>query len=232
MNKGKKLMLAVLAMGLLTGCSKFSPDENAVSIGKDGEITAAILDHLDQDYYDAEELKTEVEQAVNTYNQSEGKDCITIEKFQSKDNGEVTLFMKYAGDEDYAAFNHVDFYAGDITDGYNKGGYRFETTFQQIENGKVIRENVDKKEIFRGSNHPMVVFSEEMAVEVPGKILFASSNVQVTGKKSARVGDETAETEAVTESETDTEVPVIAPEEVTVSATSDAEGALAYIIYE
>lgn len=238
MRKTKGLVLAVIAFGLLTGCSRFSPKETAVSIGKDGAVTAAVIDRLDQSYYDADELKANVESSVADYNGSAGEDTITVEKFEVGEEGEVELFMKYASGKDYADFNNVDFYVGDITDGYNNGGYRFETTFRQVEKGKAAGEEIQREEIFAGSNHPMVVFSENMAVEVPGKILYVSSNVEVTGKKSARMAGSGSEGETETESETDDgssgtdgDIQEVTPT-VELITGGDEDTTLAYIIYE
>lgn len=185
MKNTKGLILAVLALCVLTGCSKFSPKETAVSVGKEGTVTAAVIDTLDQSYYDGEELKASVEESVAEYNAGAGEDTITVEEFEIGEEKDVKLFMEYASYKDYAAFNNVDFYVGDITDGYNNGGYRFETTFCQVEKGEAVEGEIKREEIFAGANHPMVVFSEPMAVEVPGEILYVSSNVEVTGKKSA-----------------------------------------------
>lgn len=245
MKKRKGLFLTVMALGLLTGCSRFSPKETAVSIGKDGAVTAAVIDKLDQSYYDADELKSSVESSVTEYNGDAGEDTITVDKFEIGEEGDVKLFMKYASYKDYADFNNVDFYVGDITDGYNNGGYRFETGFYQVEKGKTVGEEIQREEIFKGSNHPMLVFSEDMAVEVPGKILYVSSNVEVTGKKSARMagsgqtaGEETeTETETATQSEsskkdeTEEDVQEVTPT-VELIRSSDSDATLAYIIYE
>lgn len=241
MKRIKGLFLTVMALGLLTGCSRFSPEETAVSIGKDGAVTAAVIDKLDQSYYDAEELKASVESSVAEYNGEAGEDTITIDKFETGEEGEVELFMKYASYRDYAAFNNVDFYVGDITDGYNNGGYRFETGFYQVEKGKIVGEEIQREEIFEGSNHPMMVFSEDMAVEVPGKILYVSSNVEVTGKKSARMagssqttGEETetaAQSESSKQDETEGDVQEVTPT-VELIRSGDSDAALAYIIYE
>ena len=133
MKNTKGLILAVLALCVLTGCSKFSPKETAVSVGKEGTVTAAVIDTLDQSYYDGEELKASVEESVAEYNAGAGEDTITVEEFEIGEEKDVKLFMEYASYKDYAAFNNVDFYVGDITDGYNNGGYRFETTFCQVE---------------------------------------------------------------------------------------------------
>lgn len=235
MKKTKGLILAVLALCVLTGCSKFSPKETAVSVGKEGTVTAAVIDTLDQSYYDGEELKASVEESVAEYNGSAGEDTITVEEFEIGEEKDVKLFMEYASYKDYAAFNNVDFYVGDITDGYNNGGYRFETTFRQVEKGEAVEGEIKREEIFAGANHPMVVFSEPMAVEVPGEILYVSSNVEVTGKKSARMAGAGAEeeTEPASESTAETEGDV---QEITPVVESDTEreekAVLAYIIYE
>ncbi len=240
MRKTKGLILVCAVSCLLAGCSRFSPKETAVSVSKDGKVTAAVIDKLDQSYYDAEELKENIDQAVSDYNGSAGEDTVTVQKFETREEGDVKLFMEYASGKDYAAFNNVDFYVGDITDGYNNAGYRFETTFRQVEKGKAVGDEIAREEIFAGSNHPMLVFSEPMAVEVPGKILYVSSNVEVTGKKSARMAGSRLETETETETEgedsresgSEDEVQEIAPSvEITVTG-GESEAALAYIIYE
>ena len=83
----------------------------------------------------------------------------------------LKLFMEYASYKGYAAFNNVDFYVGDITGSYNNGGYRFETTFcQGGERRSGGRRDKAGKYISR-SQHPMVVFSEPMAVGSSGNPL-------------------------------------------------------------
>lgn len=239
MKKTKGLLLAVVALGLLTGCRKFSPEETAVSIGKDGAVTAAVIDKLDKSYYDAEELKANVESSVAEYTKGAGEDALTVEKLEIGEEGDVELLMKYASYKDYAAFNNVDFYVGDITDAYNNGGYRFETGFYPVEKGEIAGAEIQREEIFEGVNHPMVVFSEDMAVEVPGKILYVSSNVELTGKKSARMAGSGASTE--TESEQATEqkesgaagdAQEITPKVELIQGGENESAGLAYIIYE
>jgi len=249
MRKAKILAIVVLAMGLLGGCSKFSPNETAVLVGKDGAITAAIIDTLDESYYNSEELTKEVNRAVADYNKSTGAESITVETFEIEGNN-VELFMKYAMALDYKAFNNVDFYVGDITNSYNEAGYRFETTFSEVDNGVVLRSEVEREEIFAGLNYSIIVFNEDMEVTVPGKILFISDNLELTGKKSARrVTKNTAsesETQAAAQTESETEVqtednimdidPVVEEpaesEQGGVTQEQTENKSIAYIIYE
>ena len=234
MKRTKGMVLIVLALGMLTACGRSSLKETGVSVGKDGVLTAEVFDTLDQSYYNAEELKANVESSVADYNRGAGEDTITVEKFEIGEEGEVELSMKYASSKDYMAFNNVDFYAGDITDGYNSEGYRFETTFRQVEKGEIVGDEIKREDIFAGSNHPMIAFSEPMMVEVPGKILYVSSNVEVTGKKTARMAGSAPAEETEPESETSGEgedVQEVDPMVESIGNTDD-DVTLAYIIYE
>ena len=43
MRKGKVLGLAVLIMGLLSGCEKFEPEETAISVDNKGQVVSYVL---------------------------------------------------------------------------------------------------------------------------------------------------------------------------------------------
>ena len=131
-------------------------------------------------------------------------------------------------------------------------GYDFDTTFQSVEKGTVVDESVSSDEVLNSYNYNVVILEEEMAVEVPGNIVYVSSNVEVTGKKSARVLGSQEESQAETETEfTETEsggetvtdamagLVSIAPKEdqelesETETEEKNSQGSsVAYIIYE
>ena len=204
--KKRVTVLAALAVAAanIAGCSKFSPEETAVSVGKDGEITAAVIEQLDQDYYKEDELKTAIDEAVAEFAAQNGEDSVSVEKYETEER-KVTLIMKYADADTYAEFNNVAFFAGDMV-AAGGAGYDFDTTFQSVEKGTVVDESVSSDEVLNSYNYNVVILEEEMAVEVPGKIVYVSSNVEVTGKNSARVLGSQEESQAETETEfTETE---------------------------
>ncbi len=53
-----------------------------------------------------------------------------------------------------------------------------------MENGKVTG-SVTRSDILSGLNYNVVICSEEMDIEVPGKILYVTTDAVVTGKKTA-----------------------------------------------
>ncbi len=234
------MTVLVVAACAMAGCSKFSPEETAVSVGKDGKITAAVIEQLDQDYYKEDELKASIDQAVADFAEENGEDLVKVKKYETEDR-KVTLFMNYANADAYAKFNNVVFFTGDMVEA-GGAGYDFNTGFQKVEKGEVTNNQVTSDEVLNSYNYNVVILQEEMGVEVPGDIVYVSSNVEVTGKKSAKVvGDEKIQEQSERETETDTkeqtDLVSIAPEgeestETERETETMEEIPIAYIIYE
>ena len=247
MKKWKTVLAVVLAAVCLTGCSQFKAEHNAAALKKDGSVMAAVLDTLDKSYYSDEELKTTIDEAVADYNEGSDETAIVVKKFETSEEN-VQLYMNYASAEDYQKFNNVTFYAGDLQGAYDNN-YEFPDTFQQVEKGKVTG-TVTKSDILSGLNYYVLIYSEEMDVEVPGKIVYVSPDVSVTGKKTAtnidevieqqaEAGTETAEgkeSEITEEGKIEVEEGVLETESQTeTSKDTDGEAGehmLTYIIYE
>ena len=70
MRKGKVLGLAVLIMGLLSGCEKFEPEETAISVDNKGQVVSYVKESFDKDYYSSEELEASIDQAILDYNKT------------------------------------------------------------------------------------------------------------------------------------------------------------------
>lgn len=231
MKKVKVLGLAVLLMGLLSGCEKFTPQETAISVNKKGEIVSFVKESFDKDYYDADELEASIDQAILNYNDSHGTENVEKEKFEVK-NKSAELTMKFTSGEDYAEFNDVTLYSGDVVGAYH-AGYDFSGGFQSVEKGQVTG-SATGADILSSYNYGILVLDEEIDVQVPGNIVYASDNVEVTGKKTAKVlsGDETNESVL---RETDASG-IISITPVSVGGEqADSEGntaELAYILYE
>lgn len=245
MKKCRAVPAIVLAAVCLTGCSQFKAEHNAVKLKKDGSVQTAVIDNLDKSYYDGEELKTMIDEAVADYNESSGEESIVVKKFESSEDS-VQLYMNYAASEDYQKFNNVTFYAGDLQGAYDNK-YEFPDSFKQVEKGKVTG-TATKSDILNGLNYYVLIYSEEMDVEVPGRIVYVSSDAAVTGKKTATNIEEVIEqqTESVKEADEksgnteegklEVEEGVLEPEsdtETEKSADEDNdEHKLTYIIYE
>lgn len=232
MKKGKILGLAVLSMSLLCGCSRFEPDQTAISVKKDGAVLSYIKETFDKDYYNQDELESTIDKAIQDYNSVLGTENIKKKKFQVKDQI-AELQIEYATGEDYSKFNGVTVYTGDVLGAYHSG-YDFRGTFQSVKKGVVTSENVSGNEILNSYNYGIIILDEALDVQVPGNIVYASSDVQVTGRNTATVkrAEEEHFSESSVEHETDAEgIISIAP--VSAEGSSEDEAAeLSYILYE
>lgn len=197
MKKWKVFLAVLLTAAGLTGCSQFKASQNTVKLNRDGSLQTAVIEELDKSYYSEEELKTTIDDAVAEYNGNGEEEPIVIKKYEVEE-GVVSLYMNYASAEDYQEFNQVTLYAADLQGAYDNS-FQFPETFQKVEKGK-ITGTAAKSELLNGLNYYVLIYSEDMDVEVPGNIVYVSRDVTVTGKKTATnrpeaLKDETVETE-------------------------------------
>ena len=181
----------------LTGCSRidemviqmdeevWEPESTSVQIYKDGSVTETVIDKLDKDYYDSEELKALVSEAISDYNASAGPDRVAedIEKTVIED-GRVTLVMNYASPQDYAGFNQVSFFSGSMLNAQLEG-YLFYNEFHKVTDGVCQEKTISNEEPLTVKEAQVVVSDMSHIVRVPGKILYVSANADTLDEYTA-----------------------------------------------
>ena len=163
---------------------RLSPEVTGVSVSKNGTVTEVVRENFDASYYSEEELKNTVESEITDYNSSHTDKAVKKKSLKIKD-GEAQMRMVYDSWQDYAGFNHVGFYVGDIN-GAIQAGYAFEGTFSPVTDGKAAEgSSVWGSSLMSGTNYKTIVVNEALLVDVPGKICYVSDGVKVTGKSEA-----------------------------------------------
>ncbi len=132
----KKIAAAVLCLvclfslfgcGLLTKTYEFKAEENSIYVHADGQITAAIIEDWDKEYYDLAELTGLAQKQVLEYNKTYygvefySYDQMTKEQKQQmilpvsldsiredKANGKVVLTLTYGNGDAFTGFNGID----------------------------------------------------------------------------------------------------------------------------
>lgn len=188
MRRGRFLAVLLCTCCLLTGCSGFSPEISGIKIDKKGRVTEVVRENFNQSYYSEDELKAQLTNEVEAYNSQAGDKAVKSKGLKVK-NGVAELTMNYATFQDYASFNQVDFYVGDVI-GAIQAGYMFEGSFRTVSGGKVNEESaVWGSEIIGGKNYNAVIVKGPLLVEVPGSIVYVSENVKVTDKSTVVVDE-------------------------------------------
>lgn len=133
MKKTAGLCPAILIMALsLSGCGGVSMDvdTSTLYVGSNGKITEVVVEDFGEDYYDEEELKSHIDDAVSYYEDT-GKSGVKVKKCEVK-NGVARLLMEYKDAESYAAFNEAEMYIGTLLQA-QADGYEFDVEFQTPE---------------------------------------------------------------------------------------------------
>lgn len=170
-------LLSALAVTLLTGCgTEFSADKDTVYVQKKGTVKGANVADFDKDYYDETELSDFITDTVNTYVAKAGEGTVEIQEF-GVENGIAHVYLNYAGADDYAEFNGVEFYAGTVLDAKAEG-YDIPDAFTAV---------TDNETTWDAEGNKIVIIGQQTQVQVDGTILFVSPNASATGKSTADV---------------------------------------------
>lgn len=181
----KKLICSCLltcGIFLLAGCSGAVPEGNSISVSKKGAVTSTITEDFDKDFYDADELKEEINSELADYNKTFAKDHISLKRFEVK-NGKAVLELTFAEDSDYSSYNEEELYVGTVSEageeGYDLSG--------ELVDADGAQKDFDALE--EGAQILILETEEPTQVQVPGQILAVSAggNVTITGKKQAAV---------------------------------------------
>lgn len=195
-NRKTVLVITVLMLALqsaaLTGCGQEKQEEmSSVSISKEGEVTHHIVGAFDQSYYDLQGLQTLADERVEEYRGEHGDKSVVLESLEEKD-GTVSIKMGYESVEDFAGFNHRDFFSGKI-DEAAAAGYELDHVAlismdnKPFEPGDI--EGIDEMHVVVIETAP----NEELRVTVPGKIQYINQSadslatVAVTDKKTITI---------------------------------------------
>ena len=170
-------LISVLAVTLLAGCgAEFSADKDTIYVQKKGTIKGANVANFDKEYYKETELSEFITETVDTYVAKSGDGTVVIQEF-AVENGIAHVYLDYAGAEDYAQFNGVEFFAGTILDA-KADGYDIPNAFTAV---------TDKDITWDAEGNKIVIVGQQTQVQVDGTILFVSENASVTGKNTADV---------------------------------------------
>ena len=179
MKKWRAVFLMVCVACLLCACQKETDvDTNTVIIDKKGQITEAIVEEFNQPYYDLDELKSNIEGQVASYNtQSSNEEAVSLDKIELTEQT-VHVNITFADYNAYTGFNEKELFAGTVADAYS-AGYEF-PQMKQTDGTAVSQADV----LELGEKH-VVILEEQQQVKVPGKITHISDGVSLVDDKTA-----------------------------------------------
>lgn len=203
-------MLCVICVFGLWGCSLmtkkygFVIEENSIYVHSDGQITAAIIEEFDKDYYDLQELVGLTQSLVQDYNETYyGLPYYTYEQLTkeqkkqlllpislesaSAEDGKVVLVLKYANGNTYTDFNGIDIAAAGGTKAYTSpvgesSAMALDGTFVAAKGGEVqLTEELQKK-----TGYYMIYVDFGTKIYFEHEVAYVTNNVTVLGDNSVQ----------------------------------------------
>lgn len=208
MKKRSRILVALLAVGLLAGCagrggdnSFDNPKSSSIYVTDEGTFSTATVETYEkQDYYNEEEWKGQwtsfLEQAAADYNSEHGEGAVTL-KSGSLEDGTITMIYDYATGDDLVQFtsffedeaNQVGAISSiSVEEALNQAGTDG-ILFVRLSDGKTASTD----EIAKKSDYHVVVVEglpgQTRKIKTEGKIAFVSSNVSITNSYAVEIGE-------------------------------------------
>lgn len=178
MKKSISLCLLLAGTILLTGCSqKFEPTQSTIFVTSKGTVKSAIMESFEEEYYNFEELKNDVEKMVQDYCKETSENAVVVESF-TEENDAVTLMMQYETVQDYNDFNDMVLFSGTLLEAEDAGYIPGE--LYDIE-GQMVSLNEEEKGALK-----VIVTEESISIQTSGKIKCVSDNVTILDSKLAK----------------------------------------------
>lgn len=187
MKKCRMLMATCALLLMLTACGSSNKDYDTttVYIGKNQEVSEYIVEDFDKSYYNTEELKQNIEQTIQEYNEKNGEsDLVVLDQYELSDDSEkLNVRIKYQRAKDYGSIHNCEFFVGTVSKA-REAGYVLEGLHAAEEQSAKTLAPVNQM-----TEEMVVICEEEMDVEVKGDILYISDNVSLKSPGLVTVGE-------------------------------------------
>ena len=186
MRKITILLLIVSMTVLLAGCGSggSAESETTLEFKKNGQVVHTIVEDFSADYYDLDELETDVKSQIEEYTTRVGSDRISLDSSELED-GTLTMVMTFQGAEDYSSFYRQALFCGTVKAAF-EAGYDLDI---ELNSAQEEGTTINKQDILDMGERHIIVVREAIHLKPYADILYASGDVEVTGDRDAVVTD-------------------------------------------
>ena len=192
----KKLALlwtaAAIVCLFLAGCGGSGVTESTVELKRNGRIVEYTMEDFSESYYDADELQSYIDSAVEEWTGSHDG-SIRVKRFAVED-GTACLTVQYDSAETYEDFNGIECFSGSIVQA-QAAGYDFDMDFVQVDNEDTgdeslsveteIQPVVSGETVTEDDDLKVLIIRSHVNIKVPGKIVYVSDHVEEQNGRTA-----------------------------------------------
>ena len=147
-------------------------------------ITQVIVEDFSQSYYNADELKGQIETQINEVGGGGEKPPVRLTDFTLAENKSLRVEIEFDSAELYTEFNRKELFAGTVADAVAAGYVLPQFTGPD-------QTPIDATSAAAMGEKNIVIFEEPFTVVVPSKIIAFSENMTLSEEKKAKLATET-----------------------------------------
>ena len=194
------LAIILMCAMLCCACGAVSPEDldvTGIILDKKDRVTQVIVEDFAQSYYNADELKADIENQINEVNSVSGSDNpeesaekkddtpdVELKGFELSEDRKLKVQIAFENCNLYTYFNKKQLFVGFLSDMTAAGGTL--PVMNKADGTGVLGQD----EMAGILNKKVVMIEENMAVVTPSKILYYSENMSLTGDYSAILPNE------------------------------------------
>lgn len=170
-------IMLMLCLFSLVGCKNMSPninpkevEVNTILFRVNGKVQAFFVEDFEKSYYSESELRTFIDENIESYNLINGKDAIKLDYLKVK-NKVASAICTYADTEKYCDFNGHEAYF--LTAAEANDNSLIPSSFIDADKG----DTFTKEEVLKNDKFKVVMIKEPMDVMVDGTIKYYSNGI-------------------------------------------------------
>ncbi|HWT76326.1 MAG TPA: hypothetical protein VN258_16630 [Mobilitalea sp.] len=179
----KRLVLCAIALLLMFGAVSCSKDKmiiktddisgNTFLAKANGQLQVATVEDFDKSYYKLSELEEFIKKQIDLYNQKSGKERVTINDIQEKDQKAI-MILSYDTMESYSTFNDIS--AAYFNGGISEIALELPTTLINSKSNSLA----STKEVLQNDKYKILVLNEPYNIIVDGSVKYYSEGASLT----------------------------------------------------
>lgn len=196
MGKLRTYIILILCLGFtLIGCDKIelptdktedlseaNYEETVIAIDKKSRVSLQIVESFARDYYNAEELKSDFQNAINEVNAKNEDNCKAALRSIRSEKGKVYVNLEFSSPKAYEDLQNQSLFVGTIKEAADNG-YTMGVKLKNVTSGNLI----GKVEIMGMLDRHIVILNEPVRVKLYRPIEYVSANVDVINENEVRV---------------------------------------------
>ncbi len=173
MKKCVTILCALFLVLPMAACgSSFDPSVTSLYVQKNGELTYAVVESFEKEYYSLSEFQSMIDREVESCNSNYSEPAISVERLEVE-NGTLYLLLNFSNAKAYSSYNEEYCFVGTIEEALGVG-QSFDLLFKDADYEECTTAEVTEKK-----DNQVLILQNEGIVQLEKPVKYVSNNVEI-----------------------------------------------------